>query len=96
MLIGQANELSVELILVRVSARPMDGGTPNEPDVLAKYTSDLSDYLATNGVHYIDMTGHPDIDAGMYYDGYHLINRYRSLYTEIFSELLLPDRGDNP
>lgn len=96
LLIGQANELSVELIFVRVSARPMDGGTPNEPDVLARYTSDLSDYLATNGVHYIDMTGHPDIDAGMYYDGYHLINRYRSLYTEIFSELLLPDRGDNP
>jgi hypothetical protein len=45
------------------------------------------------------MIGHiesGDIDAAMYYDGYHLIDRYRSLYTEIFSELLLPDRGDNP
>ena len=96
LLVEMADELSIELILVRVSARPRDDGTPNEPDSLAEYTSNLSGYLAINGVRYIDMTGHPDIDPGMYYDGYHLINRYRSFYTEIFSELLFPDRGANP
>ena len=94
--IEQAGELSIELIIVRVSAKPRDDGTPNEPDALAEYTSELSDYLTAEGVRYIDMTGHPGIDAGMYYDGYHLIYRYRSHYTEIFSEWLLSNRGANP
>ena len=93
LLVEQAGDLSIQLIIVRVSAKPRDDGTPNEPDALAEYTSDLSHYLAANGVRYIDMTGNPGIDAGMYYDGYHLIYRYRSYYTEIFSEWLLSNRG---
>ncbi|MCZ6538736.1 MAG: hypothetical protein O6922_02770 [Chloroflexi bacterium] len=96
LLVEQAGDLSIELVLVRVSAKPEDDGSPNEPDSLAEYTSDLSTYLTANGVRYIDMTGNPGIDAGMYYDGYHLIFRYRSYYTEIFSEWLLSDRGPNP
>ena len=42
------------------------------------------------------MTGHPGIDAGMYYDGYHLQFRFRSHYTEIFGEWLLNDRVGKP
>ncbi len=96
LLIEQTRELSIELIIVRVSARPGDDGTPNEPDNLAKYSSELSDYLAANDIRYIDMTGHPGTDAGMYYDGYHLTYRYRTYYTEIFGEWLLSDRRANP
>ena len=95
LLVEQARKLSIELIIVRVSAKPRADGTPNEPAALAEYTSSLSDYLAASGVRYIDMTGHPGIDAGMYYDGYHLINRYRGYYTEIFSEWLLSNDGLN-
>lgn len=96
LLVEQARELSIELIIVRVSARPNNDGTPNEPDNLAKYSSELSDYLAANDIRYIDMTGHSGTDAGMYYDGYHLIYRYRTYYTEIFSEWLLSDEGAHP
>ncbi len=96
LLVEQAGELSLELIVVRVSARPNNDGTPNEPADLAKYSSELSDYLAANDIRYIDMTGHPGTDAGLYYDGYHLIYRYRPYYTEIFSEWLLSDEGAHP
>ena len=59
---------------------------------MARYSSDLSIYLAANDVRYIDMIGHVesgDIDAAMYYDGYHLKNRLRQTYTEFFAEWML-------
>lgn len=90
-LIGQADNLDIELIIVRTAARPNDDGTPNEPAKLAKYSTDLSEYLDSQNIRYIDMTGHDGNDAGMYYDGYHLKRRFRSYYTEIFADWLLTE-----
>ena len=86
-LIRSAAEIKANLTIVRVAARPTNDGLPNEPDSLARYTNDLSTYIAANDVRYIDMIGHVesgDIDAAMYYDGYHLKNRFRQSYTEFF------------
>ncbi|MDA1280246.1 MAG: hypothetical protein O3B95_09465, partial [Chloroflexi bacterium] len=90
-LISGANELGLKLVLVRVSARPRDDGTPNEPESLAEYSKQLASYSEGENVRFIDMTGHPGIDAAMYYDGYHLKHRFRSYYTEIFAEWLQTD-----
>jgi hypothetical protein len=97
-IIQQANTLNIELVIVRVAARPNNDGSPNEPETLAKYTTDLANYLEENSVRYIDMTGHIEdgaIDAAMYYDGYHLKNRFRNHYTEFFAEWLLADAERN-
>lgn len=95
LLIAEAEEHSLNLIVVRVSARPRNDGTPNEPDELALYSANLSNYLESNGVRFVDMTGHTGIDAGMYYDGYHIKHRFRTYYTEMFSEWLLSEWGSN-
>ena len=78
-------EYDVDLVLIRTAARPNHDGSPNEPYDLAKYSSDLKQYLIAQEVGYIDMTGHPSVDAAMYYDGYHLRHRFRPYYTELFA-----------
>ena len=91
-LIRATDDINANLTIVRVAARPNTDGSPNEPESLARYSSDLSIYLAANDVRYIDMIGHVesgDIDAAMYYDGYHLKNRFRQTYTEFFAEWML-------
>lgn len=95
LLIAEAKEHSLNLTVVRVSARPDNDGTPNEPYELALYSADLSNYLESNGVRFVDMTGHMGIDAGMYYDGYHIKHRFRTYYTEMFSEWMLSEWGSN-
>ena len=85
-LIQTAMEYDVDLVLIRTAARPNHDGSPNEPYDLAKYSSDLKQYLIAQEVGYIDMTGHPSVDAAMYYDGYHLRHRFRPYYTELFAE----------
>ncbi|MEE8045227.1 MAG: hypothetical protein V3T49_00150 [Dehalococcoidia bacterium] len=94
-MIERADMLGIDLTFVRVSARPNNDGSPNEPASLARYSSDLSNYLAGNDVAYIDMTGHAGLDAGMYYDGYHLKNRFRTYYTEFFAEWMLSNADES-
>ena len=96
-LLRVVNEIGANLTIVRVAARPNNDGSPNEPDSLVRYTNDLSAYLATNGIRYVDMTGHVesgDIDAAMYYDGYHLKYRFHQSYTEFFAEWMLATNDD--
>lgn len=95
-LIQTAINIDVDLVLVRVAARPNDDSSPNEPNDLARYSSDLGHYLAGQGIKYIDLTGHPGIDAAMYYDGFHLKHRFRSYYTEFFAEWLLANESTLP
>lgn len=92
-LIQTAMEIDVDLVLIRTAARPNHDGSPNEPDDLAKYSSELGDYLTSQDIKYMDLTGNLGIDAAMYYDGYHLKHRFRSYYTELFAEWLLAN-GD--
>jgi hypothetical protein len=91
-LIRATDDINANLTIVRVAARPNTDGSPNEPESLARYSSDLSIYLVAKDVRYVDMTRHVesgDIDAAMYYDGYHLKNRFRQTYTEFFAEWML-------
>ena len=91
-LIRATDDINANLTIVRVAARPNTDGSPNEPESLARYSSDLSIYLFAKDVRYVDMTRHVesgDIDAAMYYDGYHLKNRFRQTYTEFFAEWML-------
>ena len=84
-----AGDIGSEITFVRVAARPNDDGSPNEPESLAAYSADLDAYLTNKNIRYIDMTSHIDegaIDAAMYFDGYHLKNRFRQHYTEFFAE----------
>jgi hypothetical protein len=88
LIIELANDIDAQLTIVRVAARPKPNGTPNEPQTLATYTSDLANYLEASDVRYFDMTTRIDtgtIDAAMYYDGYHLKHRFRQSYTELFA-----------
>jgi hypothetical protein len=94
-IIQTAQNLDIDLTIVRVAARPNDDGSSNEPDSLAKYSADLSEYLSDNDVRYVDMTGHPGIDAAMYYDGYHLKHRFQTFYTEFFAEWFLSAEVDS-
>lgn len=92
LLIEQAKASEIDLIIVRVAARPRDDGSPNEPATLENYSNDLAEYLAARNVRYVDMTTHLEeagLDGAMYYDGYHLKHRFREYYTEFFAEWLL-------
>jgi hypothetical protein len=87
-----AAAIGSEIVFVRVAARPNDDGSPNEPNALASYSADLRDFLEARNIRYIDMTKHVvdgAVDAGMYYDGYHLKHRFRDHYTEFFAEWML-------
>jgi hypothetical protein len=89
-----AAAIGSEIVFVRVAARPNDDGSPNEPDSLANYSADLREFLESRNIRYIDMTDHVvdgAIDAGMYYDGYHLKHRFRDHYTEFFAEWMLAE-----
>jgi len=96
-LIRTTNHIKASLTIVRMAARPNTDGSPNEPESLARYSNDLSTYLAANGVRYVEMTGHVkngDIDAAMYYDGYHLKNRFSQTYTEFFAKWIIAPNND--
>ena len=95
-LIQTAINIDVDLVLIRTAARPNHDGSPNEPDDLAKYSSELGDYLTSQDVKYIDLTGNLGINAAMYYDGYHLKHRFRSYYTELFAEWLTANEVTGP
>jgi hypothetical protein len=88
-LIEIANKLGSEITFVRVAARPNSDGTPNEPESLANYSEDIDAYLTEKNIRYVDMISHIDegaIDAAMYFDGYHMKQRFRQHYTEFFAE----------
>lgn len=93
-----ANNLGSEITFVRVAARPNDDGTPNEPESLANYSEDIDAYLTERNIRYVDMISHIDegaIDASMYFDGYHMKQRFRQHYTEFFAEWMNSSIGPN-
>ncbi len=80
--LGEAHGFN--LVFVRVQRRPAEDGSPTESSEMLSYSADLDRYLADAGVGYIDLTGNPSIDAGLYYDSFHIRQRYRADYTELF------------
>ena len=83
-----AAEHGLKLVFVRVQTEPKEGGEARQSDALARYSDDLAAYLAERGVAYHDFTGDPDVDRALYYDGYHLYERYIPIWTDLFIERL--------
>jgi hypothetical protein len=79
-----AKEKKIDLVLVKTSKNPSIS-TKIEIEILQKsYVENLSSYLNSNGVHFIDMTGVDWIDATMFYDSAHIWSRYKIHYTKLF------------
>ena len=79
-----AKEKKIDLVLVKTSKNPSIS-TKIEIQILQKsYVENLSSYLNSNGVHFIDMTGVDWIDATMFYDSAHIRSRYKIHYTKLF------------
>tara|TARA_B100001971_G_C18241316_1_gene571137 strand:+ start:1340 stop:2287 length:948 start_codon:yes stop_codon:yes gene_type:complete len=79
-----AKEKKIDLVLVKTSKNPSIS-TKIEIQILQKsYVENLSSYLNSNGVHFIDMTGVDWIDATMFYDSAHIWSRYKIHYTKLF------------
>jgi len=79
-----AKEKKIDLVLVKTSKNPSIS-TKIQVQILQKsYVENLSSYLNSNGVHFIDMTGVDWIDATMFYDSAHIRSRYKIHYTKLF------------
>ncbi len=79
-----AEEAGIRLVFVRVQARPNEDGSPNQSESMRFYAQDLGYYLKANGADYVDFTGNPAVDAALYYDSFHIRQRYLLDYTELF------------
>lgn len=91
-----ADEHEIDLVFVRVQARPNFDGTVRESESMRIYSQDLAAYLEAHDVGYIDFTGNPSVDRGLYYDSFHIRQRYLLDYTELFlreSQRFLPTAG---
>ncbi len=84
LMIETAAASGIELVFVRVQARPNTDGTVRETDAMRRYSQDLAAYLQDNGVRYFDFTGNPAVDRGLYYDSFHIDQLYLPDYTELF------------
>ena len=81
-----AKEKKIDLVLVKTSKNPSIS-TKIQVQILQKsYVENLSSYLNSNGVHFIDMTEVDWIDAAMFYDSAHIRSRYKIHYTELFTK----------
>ena len=75
---------ALRIVFVRVQARPNPDGTPRQSARLETYSDDLRAWLVEQGADYYDFTGDPEVDRGLYYDGYHIRQRYLADYTDLF------------
>lgn len=83
-----AEQHDLKLVFIRIQAKPTESGASRQSDALARYSDELAAYLDARGVGYHDFTGDPDIDPGLYYDGYHIYERYVPVWTDLFLERL--------
>lgn len=83
-----AEQHGLELVFIRIQARPTESGAARQSGALARYSDELAVYLAARGVGYHDFTGDPDVDTALYYDGYHIYERYIPVWTDLFLERL--------
>lgn len=86
LMIDVAADTGINLVFVRVQARPNRDGTVRQSESMADYTQQLANYFEQNGVGSIDFTGNPSVDRGLYYDSFHIRQRYLLDYTELFLE----------
>ena len=81
-----AKEKKIDLVLVKTSKNPSVSTKIETQNLQKSYVENLSSYLNSNGVHFIDMTEVDWIDAAMFYDSAHIRSRYKIHYTELFTK----------
>lgn len=79
-----AEREGIELVFVRVQFRPGNDGVVRESESMRLYVRNLANYLESKGVEFVDFTGNPAVDAALYYDSFHIRQRYLADYTELF------------
>jgi hypothetical protein len=89
LMLRDARQAGLTLVLVRVQRRPVGGRPPHQSPALRRYVAKLATYVADRGGVLIDDTGDPAQTLDMYEDGDHLSTDGRRRYTEMFAARLL-------
>lgn len=83
--LARANNLQV--CFVRARRRPNADGSPApQPEYLRKYVADLSAWIASQGMLFIDDTPDTRLTLDLYEDGDHMKRSARPYYTELLNE----------
>jgi hypothetical protein len=85
LMLREAREAGLTLLLVRVQRRPLNGRPPEQSPALRRYITKLQAYVESHGGVFIDDTGGPAQTLDMYEDGDHLSRDGRRRYTEMFA-----------
>jgi hypothetical protein len=89
LMLRDARQAGLQLVLVRVQRRPVDGHAPRQSRALQRYVTRLAAYVQANGGIFLDDTGDPAQTLDWYEDGDHLSREGRRRYTEAFATRLL-------
>ena len=89
LMLRDARQAGLQLVLVRVQRRPINGQPPFQSAALKRYVSKLAAYVEANGGIFFDDTGDPAQALDWYEDGDHLSREGRRRYTEAFATRLL-------
>jgi hypothetical protein len=85
LMLRDAKNAGLTLLLVRVQRRPLHGRPPEQSAALRRYVSRLHAYVESRGGVFMDDTGDPRQTLDMYEDGDHLSRDGRRRYTEMFA-----------
>ena len=88
LMLRDARDAGLTLVLVRVQRRPIDGRPPFQSSALRRYVTKLQAYVETHGGIFMDDTGDPAETIDLYEDGDHLSREGRRRYTELFASRL--------
>jgi hypothetical protein len=88
LMLRDARQAGLTLILVRVQRRPVGGHPPFESAALRRYVAKLKGYVEAQGGVFMDDTGDPAQTLDLYEDGDHLSREGRRRYTELFASRL--------
>jgi hypothetical protein len=86
LLLRDARQAGLRLVLVRVQRRPVGGRPPDQSLALQRYVRALRAYVEARGAALVDDTGDPAETLDLYEDGDHLSHEGRRRYTERFAE----------
>lgn len=88
LMLRDARQAGLTLVLVRVQRRPVDGHPPYQSPALQRYVVKLKTYIEAHGAVFMDDTGDPAQTLDMYGDGDHLSREGGRRYTEMFASRL--------
>jgi hypothetical protein len=88
LMLRDARQAGLTLVLVRVQRRPAGGGAPYQSPALQRYVASLKAYVEAQGGVFMDDTGDPAQTLDIYGDGDHLTLEGRRRYTEMFASRL--------